>query len=63
MYLKHNVEEVTDVHCIAKFLVDMEWTKAPEIDTEIVLAFYFSCNSLYVGKCCHMPKKVTGSDL
>jgi len=63
MYLKHKVEEVTDFHSTAKFLVDMEWTKAPESDTEIVLAFYFSCNSLYVVKCCHMSKKVTGSDL
>jgi len=63
MHLKHNVEGVTDFNSSTKFLVDMAWTKAPESDTEIVLAFYISCNSLYAGKCCHMPQQFPGSDL
>jgi len=36
---------------------------APESDTEIVLAFSISCNSLHAGKCCHMPKQFPVSDL
>jgi hypothetical protein len=63
MNLKNNVEEVACFHSIAKCMVYMESTKAPESDPEIVLAFYVSFSSLYVGKCCHITKQVPGSDL